>query len=140
MASEWQGYLIKNLSTGDEFNLHFIQFDSYNSTPNQREEIKAYRDENTRNLTRVTAQGKKSKIEFTTMPHLTFLQKKLIQAFFRAGSSNWNERKVYLSFWNDEDNAYYNAYFYIPDIKFNIEKITDDGPVYQALEIKLVEY
>lgn len=140
--SDWQGYLIKNVTTNKEFDLHLIQFDSYKSTPNQREEIKAYRDENSRDLYRVTASGTKSKIEFTTMPHLTFAKKKKIQNFFRSGlsSDDWHQRKVHLSFWNDEDNEYYTAYFYIPDISFSIEKIEKDGPVYQALDIHLVEY
>lgn len=139
----WEGYFFKLTRTNVEFDKHFIQWDSYLSTPNQREEIKAYRDENTRDLHRVTAPGMKSKIEFTTLPFLSYTQKCAIQDFFRSSctADEWKERKVQLTYWNDEDNTYYTAYFYIPDIQFKIHHLDENGyPVYNSLDIHLIEY
>lgn len=136
----WAGYFFKATASNTIFDMRYIQYDSYQSTPNQREEIKAYRDENTRDLYRVTAAGKKSKIEFTTMPNLTLAEKQAIQAFFRNNATLWSERKIQLTYWNDEDNTYYTSYFYIPDITFSIKRVDSSGPIYNALSIHLVEY
>ena len=46
--SDFKGFLLKN-SSGETLD-RYIQFDTYSSTPNQREEINAYRDDNTRDL------------------------------------------------------------------------------------------
>lgn len=137
----WGGYFLKNAITNTVFNNHLIQWDSYLSTPNQREEIKAYRDEVTRQLYRVTATGHKTKIEFTTIPYLNGLQKVAIQSFFREQSPDWNQRKCQLTYWNDEDNTYYTSYFYVPDITFKVHHLDhNNNPIYEALEIHLIEY
>lgn len=137
----WSGYFLRNVETGTVFDNHFIQWDSYSSTPNQREEIKAYRDENTRDLYRITATGHKTKIEFSTIPYLNLFQKGLVQVFFATGTPDWNQRKVHLEYWNDEDNTYYTSYFYIPDIQFKVHHLDNwNNPVYESIEIHLIEY
>ena len=106
-----------------------------------QEEIKAYRDDNTRDLYRITAPGHKTKIEFTTIPHLNLFQKVLIQGFFSEGSEDWNQRRVLIEYWNDEDNTYYTSYFYIPDITFSVNHLDEwNNPIYNELEIHLIEY
>lgn len=56
--ANFEGYLFK--SGSDIFPHQYINYESYSTLPNSREEIKAYRDDNTRDLTRVTASGTKS--------------------------------------------------------------------------------
>lgn len=134
------GYLMKAVSTNTVFPNKYIQYESWDTTPNQREEIKAWRDENTRDLFRITAHGKKSKIEFTTMPSLHLADKMAIQSFFTDAESNSDERKIRLEYWNDESNTYEVGDFYRPDIKFSIKMVTDSDIVYKELSIHLVEY
>ena len=120
--------------------MHYINESGYTATPNQREEIKAYRDENTRNLVRITASGTKTKIEFKLRKGLHLDDKIAIQKWFTDAESNAKERKINLQYWNDEDNRYETGDFYRPDLVFTIRKVTDDDIIYDALEIHLVEY
>ena len=97
--AQFEGYLFR--STSGPFPNEYIQFSSWQTTPNQREEIKAYRDDNTRNLTRVTAAGRKTAIQFKTRPHLHLAEKQAIQDFFYTNETNHDERKIPITFWND---------------------------------------
>lgn len=118
----------------------YMALDSWSSTPNQREEIKAYRDDNTRNLTRVTAAGRKTAIKFTTRSKLHLAEKKEIQNFFTAHESNATERKIRLVFWNDESNVYQVGYFYRPNMEFPIYRIEGNDIIYGEFAFDLVEY
>lgn len=143
MANNWQGYLFKATATNQIFPMKYINYESWSSTPKQREELKAYRDDNTRNLTRVTAEGMKSVFAFETRANLHLEEKMEIQNFFtnaEVGSEAHHQRKVQLTYWNDETNTYETAYFYRPDIQFTIRKITDDDIIYGAVKIDFVEY
>lgn len=141
----WNGYFIKATKTNTIFPMKWIVAESYETIPNAREEIKAYRDENTRNLTRVTAKGHKTSIKFTIRP-LHLADKMRVQKFFRDGeggnpdSTNRHQRKIHLQYWNDEDNAYKTAYFYRPDITFKIKQATANDIKYDEFEINLIEY
>lgn len=138
--SNWRGYLIKAVTTGDIFPSEYINFASYSSSPNHREEIKAYRDENTRDLTRITAAGRKSSVQFETRPRLHLDDKMAIQSFFTDAEIDHAERKVQLEVWNDEDNNYKTGYFYRPNMDFKIRSITDTDIIYESLTIDLIEY
>ena len=145
MAS-FKGYLFKK-TVGSGTSAHdvpfpnkYIALDTWDSTPNQREEIKAYRDDNTRNLTRITAQGKKSKFTFKTRKYLHLAEKKEIQKFFTDSEEDQNQRKIQLTFWNDESNSYKTGYFYRPNMTFKIYKITDDDIIYNEMSFELIEY
>lgn len=78
----FNGYLIKATASGTNFDNHWLTLDSYESTPNMREELVAYRDDYTRDLTRVTASGTKSQIKFTTKSNINYNTKVAIQNFF----------------------------------------------------------
>ena len=135
---EFQGYLLK--SGNDIFPHKYIEYSSWESTPNQREEIKAYRDDNTRDLTRVTAAGRKTAIAFKTRENLTLAEKTEIQNFFTSHETNAAERKIPLTFWNDESNSYVTSNFYRPNIKFPIISISGKDIIYGSVQIDLVEY
>lgn len=137
--AQFLGYLLKNNITGSTDN-SFIALESYNSTPNQREELVAYRDENTRDLTRVTADGMKTAINFSSIAGMDLLQKMAMQEFFNSAMVDEKQRKVDLTYWNDEENTYKRGYFYLPDISFTIIEITSDNIYYDAIDIGLVEY
>lgn len=141
------GYLIK--SGDDRFPHEYIELGSYDCTPDQREEIKAERDDNTRKLIRVTAPGMKTAIHFKTRDNLTLAEKEAIRLFFynhEAGESGettdlaHQQRKIPLTFWNDDTGDYDSGYFYRPNMKFPIKRIEGNNIIYGALEIDLIEY
>ena len=143
MPTLFRGYLIKAVLSNEVLPLQFIEWESYSSTPNQREEIKAYRDDNTRDLTRVTAEGKKSVIEFK-LRSLWLPEKILFQDWLQAGIENTQEAheqvKIELEFWDDENNVYKTGVFYVPNIQYSITRITNDNIKYKETSIKFVEY
>lgn len=134
----FKGYLFKAGNT--IFPHQYIQYESYSTLPNSREEIKAYRDDNTRNLTRVTATGHKSSMSFKTRPYLHLADIEAILKFFKDNESNATERKITLEYWNNEDLEYKTSDFYRADITFEIMKITEDDIIYKEAEISLIEY
>lgn len=137
MAS-FEGYLFK--SGGDIFPHQYINYESYSTLPNSREEIKAYRDDNTRDLTRVTASGTKSSFSFKTRPNLHLEDIRTILEFFTSHESSALERKIELTYWNNESLEYKTSNFYRADITFEIKQITDNDIIYNEAEISLVEY
>ena len=68
--AQFKGYLVKFGSV--ELPNSYLKLDSGNtSTPNQREEIKAVRDDYSRKLTRVTANGQITKFSLVFRPSHT---------------------------------------------------------------------
>lgn len=136
------GYLLASVvgSTITPFPNEYIKYESWSSTPDQREELVAYRDDNTRNLTRVTAAGRKSVFSFTTRDGLHLAEKQAIQTFFTSAETDHDQRKVQLQFWNEETNAYDTGFFYRPNMPFPIKRLTDDDIVYGELKLEFVEY
>lgn len=140
MANNFKGYLLKAIKTGKTFPAQYMLADSWSSTPSQREELKAYRDDNTRDLTRITAAGKKTAWSFSTRPDLRLDQKMEVQQFFTDAEEDADQRKVQLEFWNDEKNDYQTGYFYRPNTEFKIKQYSVDDIIYNSLTIEGVEY
>lgn len=138
--ADFRGYLLKSAETGDIFPHELINYASYDSTPDQREEIKAYRDENSRDLTRVTAAGRKNSIHFSTRPKIHLNDVERIMNWFNGAEVDHDQRKMHIEYWNDEDMEYRTAYFYRPDTKFPKRQILSDDIIYDSATIDLVEY
>lgn len=140
----FEGYLFAvcdaNFTVRKVFPNKYIQYSSWTSTPNQREEIKAYRDDNTRNLTRITAEGKKSVFSFKVRSNLHLAEKVEIQKIFTDYEVDAAQRKVNIKFWDDEKNEYKTGTFYRPNMQFPIVKITDNDIIYGELTIECIEY
>lgn len=145
MATNFAGYLLRatgagNSASAKKFLNKYIDAGSWECTPDQREEIKAYRDDNTRNLTRVTAAGTKSTISFETRENLHLADKQAFLDYFYDNESDHLQRKIHLEFWNDETNNYDEGDFYRPNMPFKIKKITDNDIIYDSLKLEFVEY
>lgn len=140
----FQGYLFKSTTNNIIFPMKYIAFDKWSSTPKQREEVKAWRDDNTRELFRITAQGKKSVFQFTTRENLTDKDVEAILNFFYNAETNHEQRKIQLTYWNEEWNeegrSYDTGYFYRPNMPFKIKTIRGNTIIYEALTIDLIEY
>lgn len=153
------GFFIKATKTGAIFPMSYIEYDTYTCTPNQREEVKAYRDENTRELFRITASGMKTKITFSTRKTLHKADKVAILKFFTDEEAldvddpitALKQRKVQLTYWNEEEDTYKTSYFYIPNMQFKVKHIYPTNKfdrnnnriydiVYEALDFELIEY
>lgn len=136
----FKGYLLRAIDTNTILSGEFINTSSWKSTPNQREEIKAWRDDNTRDLYRITADGQKSAFQFETIEGMNLEQKMAFQKFFTDAETNAKERKIHLEYWNDEDNAYKTGYFYRPNMEFTIQDYTEDDITYLSMSFEFVEY
>ena len=134
------GYLFKATANNTIFPMKYIAFDKWSSTPKQREEVKAWRDDNTRELFRITASGKKSVFQFTTRENLTDKDVEAILNFFTTAETNHEQRKIQLTYWNEESRVYDTGYFYRPNMPFKIKTIRGNMIIYEALTIDLIEY
>ena len=136
--ADFRGYLFQ--SGGEPFPHNLIVYESYTTLPNSREEIKAYRDDNTRDLTRITSEGHKSSFNFKTRKNLHLADIETMKAWFDAHISNTLERKLSIEYWNNEELTYKTADFYCADIKYPIRQITENDIIYDEFEVYFVEY
>lgn len=133
----FEGYLMK--AFGTIFPHKYIQISTYQTTPSQRQDLDSYQDSKG-NLHRTVVPHDRSKIVFKTMDNLKLAEKQEIQAFFNGAMTNARERKVTLTYWNDEDNMYKTGSFYIPDVTYPIKRIMGNDIVYDSVEYHLIEY
>lgn len=140
--SNYNGYLLKSTKTNQIFPMKYIKYDSWESDPNHREDIKAYRDDNTRALYRETVklQYTKSAFSFSTRDNLTLEDREAIKQFFDSAYSDATERKLSLEYWNDEDLNYKTGVFYVANMQPKIKVVKGDTLVYNSYKIEFVEY
>lgn len=140
----FEGYLFALCDANGTVRVHFphkyIQYNTWSSTPNQREEIKAYRDDNTRNLTRITAAGKKSVFSFKVRSPLHLNEKIEIQECLTAAEIDHEQRKIVVKYWDDEHNKYEIGTFYRPNMNFPIIRVTNNDIIYGELTLEFIEY
>ena len=136
----FKGILLYRTADNKPFPQQYIEMGSWSSNPDQREEIRAYRDDNTRALTRITAQGRKSIFSFATRNNLHLKDKIAIQKWFTEKEVNSTERKIQLTFWNEETNNYDTGYFYRPNMEFRIKSIIGNDIIYDSMQFDFVEY
>jgi hypothetical protein len=111
------------------------------STPKQREEVKAYRDDYSRALTRITADGMKTKQVFH-FRSLTDRQLLALQNVMKKSLVVAKERKYHITYWDDENMAYDTGDFYIPDITYKRKRIDEEKNVlyYDEFDLTIIEY
>lgn len=130
----YKGYLLKFGNT--EFPNNY--FAEYSSTPDQRMDNDAERDDNG-SLQRSTLPTGKTSITFST--HILHLNEKInIQNIINSAIVNTAQRKCYVTYWNDETNSYDSGYFYIPDIEFSVMDADETDILYNPISIELIEY
>lgn len=132
----FEGWLIKCGNT--EFPLKYIKAETYKSTDNQRTEIKAYRDANNL-LHRQTSKNFKTKIEFETCS-LSLAELSEIQALLSSNFIDSTQRKMVVSYWNNENLTYKKATVYVPDIDYTIKAIKGNDIKYNGIRIAFIQY
>lgn len=132
--SRYAGYFLKFGGT----KLPNSYLTSFNSTPNQRSELSAYRDNNNL-LNRVTSPNFKTKITFKTKP-LLIDEKINLQNIIAGSYTNYVERKATVTYYNDETDSYCTGDFYLPDITYTVKYCSGSRVLYEPVEITLIEY
>lgn len=135
--NNYKGYLLK---FGD-YQLPNSFLNKYPSTPNQRIEKKAFRD-NTEYLNRVTSPNFKSVVK-PEIRSLSLDETILFESIKAHGLLNADQRKYRVTYWNRETLDYSIAEFYIPDIEYNINHIAceETGELYyDAFTLEMIQY
>lgn len=137
----FNGYLLRlGGASGTILPMEFIKIEGYDITPNQRMEAEAKRAI-TGVLHRTTVAHTASKIEFNT-PKMTNLDVDRMMNLFRSVWTSTAERKLTLQYYDMETNSYKVGDFYMPDIKFPIERIDLETNIvyYGETRIAFIEY
>lgn len=141
MAGNFQGWLIK---FGDvQLPNSFLLADGWESTPNQRIELDAYRDANVL-LHRETASNFKTKLklnirEMTLEERIAFNN---VIGLATLSVTDKKQRRVMVTYWNDETLEYATGIFYMPDTTYVIHNLNEENKdlEYNPFSITLVEY
>lgn len=137
--AQFKGYLLRFPKNGLQFPHKLIAKETYQATPLQRTEIKAYRDSNNL-LRRVTSPNNKTKITFSTKDGLTLSEMQTIRNVLNGAMTNSQQRKLEVEYWDDELLAYRTMTAYMPDITYTPKKITADNIIYTAVNFTFIEY
>lgn len=113
---------------------------SYKETPNQRLEFDAYRDSDAL-LHRETSHNFKSKM-ILPIRELYLGEKITLKAIVESGIIDATERKVSVTYWNSEEMKYMIGVFYMPDIDYEIKRVSESklNLLYKEFNIELIEY
>lgn len=137
----FEGWLIKfgNVQLPNSYLLQ----DGWESTPNQRLEIEAWRDMASL-LHRKTSDNYKTSLtlnikEMTLAERIAFDN---VIGLATLPAANRKERKVHVTYWNDEILDYVEADMYMPDIKYTIHYVDEDNNdlEYNSFTLELIEY
>lgn len=120
--------------------LKYVQLESYAITPNQRQDLDSYRDANGV-LQRTVLEHTATKIEFET-PYMHLRDKLSFMSNLKAQFNNINERKVSVTYYDDETDSYKSGTFYIPDIQWTYYNVDEDNAdiIYAPTRIAFIEY
>jgi len=141
MAGQFAGYLIKFGSV--QLPNSYLLADGWEATPNQRMEIDAYRDAKML-LHRETSSNFKTKIKLN-IRELTLTERIALNNVIGLAtlpSADKTQRRVSVTYWNDETLAYSTGTFYMPDITYVAHTVDEENNEieYNPFSITLVEY
>ena len=141
MAGNFQGWLIK---FGDvQLPNSFLLADGWESTPNQRLDIDAYRDANAL-LHREVADDFKTKMKLNIKE--MNLQERMafdnVIGLATMSHEDKKQRKVSVTYWNDETLEYTSGVFYMTDTTYTHHTIDEENKdiEYNPFTVTLIEY
>lgn len=121
----------------------FILADGWESTPNQRVDIDAYRDANVL-LHRETSENFKTslRINLRAMSLEERIAYNNVIGLATLGFNEKKQRKLMITYWNDEELIYKTATMYMSDVTYNINTVdeVDRDIEYNGFTIELIEY
>ena len=120
----------------------FLLADGWESTPNQRTEISAYRDANVL-LHRETSPNYKTKITIT-LREMNLAEMSALKEVIKQATVNEQERKISLTYWNDETLEYTEAItkVYMSDVTYKIHRVdeTKKDIEYDSFAMTFIQY
>ena len=135
----YNGYLIK-VGTY-EIPMKFIALEGYKVTPNMRQDLDPFRDNNGV-LTRNVVTNMPSKIEFNT-PYLLRRDMQTLMTNIRSQFTNSAEKKASVTFFCEDIDDYKTEDMYIPDVPFEMYHRNADNfdlSLYKPTTIKFIGY
>ena len=133
----YNGYLIK-VGTY-EIPMKFIALEGYKVTPNMRQDLDPFRDNNGV-LTRNVVTNMPSKIEFNT-PYLLRRDMQTLMTNIRSQFTNSAEKKASVTFFCEDIDDYKTEDMYIPDVPFEMYHRNADNfdlSLYKPTTIKFI--
>ena len=121
----------------------FILVDGWESTPNQRVELDAYRDANVL-LHRETSENFKTSLTLTirslNLEEMTAF--KNVVGLATLDVINKRQRRVIVTYWNDEELDYKTAIMYMTDTTYSIHTVSESRKdiEYNSFTLELIEY
>ena len=133
----YQGYLVKIGST--ELDFKWINYADYSITPNQRQDLDSFRDNNGY-LHRTVLPHTATKIEFNTPP-MPESSKMELFGIFENNFTNKQERKLTINYYSPDTSTYKTAEVYMPDVQFQLQTVDEHGQLwYDTMRIAFIEY
>ena len=137
MQADYKGYLVMfgNTQLPNSF------LTRYRSTPDQRIEKKAWRDNN-ESLQRVTSPNFKTTLNLELRP-LSQREKDLFNSIKANGLQDATQKKYRVTYWNLDTCVSGTGSFYIPDTEFAIDHIADNDTgemYYEKVTIEMIQY
>lgn len=141
MAGKFQGWLIKFGEV--QLPNSFLLRKGWESVPNQRMELDAYRDANVL-LHRETASDFKTKLKLN-IREMTLLERMAFDnviSLATLSTTDKKQRKVTITYWNDEILDYVTGVFYMTDTTYVIDHVDEQQKdiEYDPFSITLIEY
>ncbi|MBO5853110.1 MAG: hypothetical protein J6Q61_00055 [Bacteroidales bacterium] len=141
MAGNFQGWLIKFGEV--QLPNSFLLADGWESTPNQRIELDAYRDANVL-LHRETASSFKTKLKLN-IREMTLVERMAFDNVIGLATlsiTDKKQRRVSVTYWNDETLDYTKGIFYMSDTTYVIHHANEENKdiEYNPFTLTLIEY
>lgn len=121
----------------------FILADGWESTPNQRVEIDAYRDANVL-LHRETSENFKTSLSLN-IRGMNLKEMAAFKAVIGLATLDVNDKKqrrLMITYWNDEELDYKTAIMYMTDTSYSIHTVSESRSdiEYNPFTIQFIEY
>lgn len=121
----------------------FIMADGWESIPNQRVEVDAFRDANVL-LHRETSENFKTKLTLN-IREMNLAERRAFDAVIGLATLSINDKKqrrLMVTYWNDEDLEYKDGIMYMTDTTYTIHTVNEVALDinYNGFTIELIEY
>lgn len=128
---------------GNEIPKEYIQYGSYECTPNQRQDVNSQRDLD-QDLHRNVSSHYKSVVKFTTRPLFEEQMRDLMDNYINSAYISHKERKLEVEAFDPESGDYVDGEFYLVQPVFKIRVIEDRGGdlmiKYEPTDFEFIEY
>ena len=132
----FSGYLIKVGGAGNTYTipLKFMRYETYQVTYNTQD-LDSYRDADGV-LHRNALTHKVGKIEFNT-PTISNSEMETLLSNIRAKFINAQEKRILVTFYNPDSDAYITQEMYMPDISFKIRNVDENANTLNYSETRI---